>query len=187
MSVLVCACHHNNRCSYNELIKLRVMYTIWHRCWRRKILINLMNQSFIVKFSLSILCSWISTCTCNIYGSRQSAYWSWITSQGSDEALMSLPIKILKLRVYFNDIYREHSDKWQWNMAIHVWQLCTANLTAKVHDTTDFQYQAFHSLDKRDNHVATTVEVGEMSSQSTWHSLANQQQVHVHSNRNIYY
>ena len=43
----------------------------------------------------------------------------------------------------------------------------------------DFQYQAFISLDKHDNHVATTVEVRETSSKSTWHGLANQQQAHV--------
>ena len=36
-------------------------------------------------------------------------------------------------------------------------QLCTA----KVHNATDFQHQAFSPLHKHDNHVATTVEVRE--------------------------
>ena len=34
-----------------------------------------------------------------------------------------------------------------------------ATYTAKVHDATDFQYQAFSSLDKHDIHVATIFEV----------------------------
>ena len=53
-------------------------------------------------------------------------------------------------------VYREQSD----NMAIHgcvIWQL----RKAKVGDATDFQYQAFSSLDKHVNYVATAVEVKE--------------------------
>ena len=50
---------------------------------------------------------------------------------------------------------------------------------AKVHNATDFQYLAFSSLDKHDNHITTTVEVKEMSSQSMWCGLANWQQAHV--------
>ena len=52
---------------------------------------------------------------------------------------------------------------------------------SKNRNATDFQYQAFmiSSLDKHDSHVATTVEVRKMSSQSTWHGLANGQPAHV--------
>ena len=45
--------------------------------------------------------------------------------------------------------------------------VATVESFAQVRDATDFQYQAFSSLDKRDNHVAITVEVREKSPQST--------------------
>ena len=55
----------------------------------------------------------ISASTCNIYGSHENTYLSWLTSLSarSDEAMMSLP-KYIKLRVDFSwYIYREQSDK----------------------------------------------------------------------------
>ena len=64
-------------------------------------------------------------------------------------------------------------------MAIHGCVGLTANYIEKVHNTNDFQYQAFSSLDKHDNHISTTVKVKETSSWSTWCGLANWQQAHV--------
>ena len=70
--------------------------------------------------------------------------------------------------MYFSDIaiyvYREQSDKIDFGMcpsmdAIHIWQLLAIYSKANVHVATDFQYQAFSSHNKHDNHVATTVEV----------------------------
>ena len=79
---------------------------------------------------------------------RVHAYPSF--SARSEKAMMSLS-KSFQLRVYFHDIYREQSDK----IDIVVW-LSTFGMIA-----TDFQHQAFSSLDKHDNHAATTFEARE--------------------------
>ena len=57
-------------------------------------------------------------------------------------------------------------------------QLCQQS----VHHATDFQYQAFSSLDKHDNHVATAVEVREnviTKYMAQINELANRQQERV--------
>ena len=90
--------------------------TVWHRCLTEENFdefdkSKLHHQNFPSQY-FAVELNNLGTSTCNIYGSCESAYWSWISSLSarSGEAMMYLP-KYFWLRVYFHDIDREQCDK----------------------------------------------------------------------------